>query len=88
MKIDPVPPYIWPEARVLQGLDEYSSPVAFERILKAGDCFFGILSGLDQSGVAWLESFCAVEKAIYCRLVVTVYLACPKFKLIYQPDLF
>jgi hypothetical protein len=84
MTIDPIPPYIWPEARVLQGLDEYSSPVAFESILKSGDCFFGILSGLDQSGMDWLESFCALEKAICCRLVVTVYPACPTSQIVLQ----
>lgn len=75
--LDPQSPFVWPDNRVLQGICQYAHPVAFQAVAANAKAVFGIVSNLDEHGVAWLTTVLSSVSDIKCRLVVAVYPACP-----------
>lgn len=67
--LDPLPPFVFPDSRILAGSHEYRTAVPFEHLLDKAAGIVGVVSGLDRSGAAWLTQHLA-ERHVTCRLIV------------------
>ncbi len=74
--IDPTPPFIWPDARVLDGSGHYRHATPLQTLFERARGVGGIVSGIDEIGARWLTELVR-ERNLSCRLILTVWPACP-----------
>ncbi len=74
--ITPVPPFLWPEPRILEGMADYQDQPPFDNLALSSSSMFGIISGLTVQGINVLESWLAQNEDLNVRLIVTVYPTC------------
>ena len=74
--ITPVPPFMWPEPRVLEGMADYQELPPYDNLAVSSSSMFGIISGLTVQGINVLESWLAQNEDLNVRLIVTVYPTC------------
>lgn len=72
--------YIWPDARHL--IDNVSYPVlpVFRSAISGAKGLFGVVSGLHNAGIDFLEECVSNEDALALRLIVAVWPACPTIR--------
>jgi hypothetical protein len=76
LPLDPVPPFVFPDSRILAGSHAYPTYVPFEKLMQTAAGVVGVVSGLDRHGANWLIQFLADSHAT-CRLIAVLYPACP-----------
>jgi hypothetical protein len=81
-RINPLPPFIWPETRILAGHVAYENQVPFNSVLNEGGTLFGVIYDLDQDGLAWLETQLSSHKLFRCKLILALYPACATEQLV------
>lgn len=74
--IEPEPPFLWPEPRVLVGHCCYPPPTPYVSVLRRTKELFGVTGDLEQSGVELLEDLLSDPETGIVRLIVAVYPAC------------
>jgi len=77
MKINPIPPFLWPESRIFAEIANYETPVPIEQHLRKAKVVLGVVTDVTGEGVEWLETV-LLRPASYsvCKLIVAVYGAC------------
>jgi hypothetical protein len=75
-KIDPIPPFIWPEPRITIGQASYAHPVPFYSLFNCAESFFGIIYDLDHAGINLLGNVLREKENLKCTLIVVLYPAC------------
>lgn len=75
--LKPSVPFVWPEPRVMKGLLYYGDPVPFQSLAEQSGSLFGIVYGIDEDAVQWLEELMKKNKLLRCKLIVAVNPACP-----------
>ena len=76
LTLDPVPPFAWPEPRVLSGSHTYESAVPCDSVLSRARSLAGVVSGVDLKGARWFEKLVRTSD-LRSRVVIVVYPACP-----------
>lgn len=79
MKFDnliPLIPFIWPEARVLEGLSVYQHGVPFHELVIQSKGIFGVVSCIDEQGINWLKHIIENREDVNIKLVLALYGAC------------
>ncbi len=61
-KYNPIPPFLWPEPRILEGLREYEHLPPFKSIFANATSFCGVICDLDAEGVKWLSDLMLNEQ--------------------------
>src|SRR6266404_3210638 len=84
MTLKPVPPFVWPEARVITGVRMYERHPPWENLALTATALIGIGSALTACGIELLESWLAQNSGLSVRLIVVVYPACAT----HQSDLY
>ncbi|MDD3893609.1 MAG: hypothetical protein PHU36_01105 [Syntrophomonadaceae bacterium] len=74
--LKPSVPFVWPEPRVMKGMLYYEDPVPFQSLAEKSGSLFGIVYGIDENGVQWLEKLLQKNEHLCCKLIVAVYPAC------------
>lgn len=74
--LQPEPPFLWPEPRVLVGHHTYLNRTAVEQLCASAEAMFGLVTALTESGIALLESTFDSNPSLRCRLVISVYPTC------------
>ncbi|HPD15635.1 MAG TPA: hypothetical protein PLE19_11825 [Planctomycetota bacterium] len=70
-------PFIWPEPRVHAGIARYETMPPFEHLLAEADLISGVLVGLAEKTVEWLDALMHQGRPRKVSLVLVVYPACP-----------
>ncbi len=76
LTLDPIPPFVWPDPRVLSGSHAYAGSVPFDSLLNRAKALAGVVSGVDLDGARWLAHVVS-RGNLRCRLVTVLYAACP-----------
>ncbi len=76
LSLQPEPPFLWPDPRVLEGLHTYPGGTAVEQLCTSAEAMFGVVTALTGSGIDLLESVFESNPSLRCRLVVSVYPTC------------
>lgn len=74
--LKPSVPFVWPEPRVMNGMLNYEHTVPFQSLAEKSNSMFGIVYGIDENGVQWLEELIQKNDLLRCKLIVAVYPAC------------
>jgi len=74
--VDPIPPFIWPEPRIITGQASYAHPVPFYSLFECAESFFGIIYDLDHAGINLLGNILREKENLKCTLIVVLYPAC------------
>jgi hypothetical protein len=74
--LDPTPPFVWPDPRVLAGSHEYQHATPIQPLLERARAVAGIVSGVDATGARWLAELIRT-RSLGCRLIFNVWPACP-----------
>jgi hypothetical protein len=74
--LQPEPPFVWPEPRVVNQSCSYENEPAFEAVARASDSVFGVVSALGGKGLEVLESWLKGNANFQARLIVAVYPTC------------
>ena len=70
-------PYVWPSAAELMEQVHNSPAVPFDHALENTASILGIVSGIDERGVTYLETFLKQRSEHVVRIILAVYAACP-----------
>ena len=76
-RIRAIPPFIWPESRVLNGMARYTDMPPIQEYLVEADLISGVLVGTDDSTIDWLREVLRCEAECHICLVIVLYPACP-----------
>jgi hypothetical protein len=74
--LNPQPPFVWPEPRVLEQMCTYEHQPPFGELVLTSNSLFGIVSDLRTQGVDLLENWLARNPNLKTRLIAMVYPAC------------
>lgn len=74
--LNPQPPFVWPEPRVLADVCSYERRPPFSELAGTSRSVFGIVSAITAEGVEFLESLLRQSSALKADLIVMVYPAC------------
>jgi len=74
--LNPAPPFVWPDPRVLSGSHTYGAQGPLGPVAARARTLLGVVSDLDATGVAWLTAQLEHQPALRVRLVGIVYPAC------------
>ena len=75
--LDPEPPFVWPEPRVLAAMTEYGRRPPYERLALEARSAFGIVLAPTSNGVEAIESWLQSNPALRLSFVFVVYPTCP-----------
>ena len=75
--LSPFPPFIWPDARVLQGHGVYSAAPPHLASIADGDLIGGLLVGVSEATIAWVQEWWKREGPRKMKLVVVAWPAGP-----------
>ena len=70
-------PYVWPSATELMEQVRNSPTIPFDHALENTASIIGIVSGIEERGVTWLEAFLKQKPELVARIILAVYAACP-----------
>ena len=77
MRLNPVPPFVWPEARIFTKQAEYESQVPLQQLMARADGILAVVSDIDRCGARWLHQTLKRETDVaQCRIIVVLYAAC------------
>lgn len=79
--LNPVPPFVWPEPRIITEQLSYGHHVPFYPLLDEAEIIFGIVYDLQKDGIDWLNNILQDKKNLKCKLIVVLYPACLTTKL-------
>ncbi len=71
------PPYVWPEPRFLAGQAEYTAHPPFESVVRTADLVAGVLVGVAEKTIRWLQTLVALPGPRRISLVVVLFPAGP-----------
>jgi hypothetical protein len=71
------PTFIWPESRVHVGLAAYSENPPGRQLFKDADLISGLLVGVDDGTIKWLDELLSSAAEIHIHLVLVLFAACP-----------
>jgi hypothetical protein len=71
----PVPPFVWPEPRVIEGVREYAD-LPLTDLARGSRGLFGTVSGPTSRGIAVLRAWLDANPRLTANLIVAVYPAC------------
>ena len=74
--LNPQPPFVWPEPRVLSEMCTYEHQPPFGEVVLNARFMFGIASALTTRGIDTLKTWMDTNKNLKVSLIVTVYPAC------------
>jgi hypothetical protein len=74
--LNPQPPFIWPEPRVLEGICTYAHQPPLNELALTSKALFGIVSALTVRGVELLQSWLDHHPDLQAKLIVVVYPTC------------
>lgn len=74
--LNPQPPFVWPEPRVLADVCSYERRPPFSELAGTSRSVFGIVSAITAEGVEFLESLLRQSSDLKADLIVMVYPAC------------
>ena len=74
--LNPQPPFVWPEPRVLEGTDTYEYQPPFDELGLTASSAFGIVSAITVRGIQVIETWLEKNLDLHISLIVTVYPAC------------
>lgn len=75
-KLDPRPPYVWPEPRVLESTHAYEYEPPYDELARAARGICGITSAVTSLGIETLERWMRNNPELQVRLIVAVYPTC------------
>ena len=70
-------PYVWPSAAELIEQVRNSPTIPFDHALENTASILGIVSGIDERGVTYLETFLKQRSELVVKIILAVYAACP-----------
>lgn len=76
LTLDPVPPFVWPDSRVLSGSHAYAGAVPYDSVLSRASGVAGVVSGINLEGARWFARLVAA-KNLPSRVVIVLFPACP-----------
>lgn len=71
------PPFIWPEPRCLAGHTAYETHPPFEAIVAAADLIAGVLVGVGDKTIEWIQALLTIPGPRRISLVILVFPAGP-----------
>jgi hypothetical protein len=74
--LNPEPPFVWPEPRVIEEISTYQSQPPFEELAVESQSLFGMVSVLTGRGVDVLKTWLDRDPSFKASLIVTVYPTC------------
>jgi hypothetical protein len=74
--LNPLPPFVWPEPRVLVEMCTYENQPPFSELAEKAHFLFGILSALTIQGIDILKTWMESNKDLKVSLIVMVYPTC------------
>lgn len=74
--LSPQPPFIWPDARIIEGVATYEHLPPFDELVAASQSMFGMISAITASGVDILNAWLARDADFKARLIINVYPTC------------
>lgn len=74
--ITPTPPFVWPDARVIDGSAAYAHESPLATALADATGLIGVLSDPTLAGVEWLARLLSDSAGLACRLLVSLYPTC------------
>ena len=77
MVLAAAPPLVWPEPRCLAGQADYATHPPFEPAVSTADLVAGVLVGVADKTIQWLQALVALPGARQISLVVVVFPAGP-----------
>jgi hypothetical protein len=72
----PAVPFVWPEARILEGIAAYRYEVPFHELAMQSKGIFGVVSCINERGVDWFRYLVDSNEELDIRIVLAVYGAC------------
>ena len=70
-------PYVWPSVDELMEQARNGPAFPFDHALENMASILGIVSGIDDRGVTWLEAFLKQRSELVVRIILAVYAGCP-----------
>ncbi|MBU2055532.1 MAG: hypothetical protein KJ936_08400 [Proteobacteria bacterium] len=74
--LNPLPPFVWPEPRVLVEMCTYENQPPFSELAEKAHFLFGIVSALTIQGIDVLKTWMESNKDLKVSLIVMVYPTC------------
>lgn len=74
--LNPQPPFVWPEPRVIENIRVYERQPPYEELALTSLSMFGLLSAITERGVDLLNTWFERNPELQVRLIVMVYPAC------------
>ena len=74
--LSPQPPFLWPDARIIEGIATYEHHPPFDELIRASQSMFGMVSAITTDGVSILKAWLARDLNFKARLIITVYPTC------------
>jgi len=74
--LNPLPPFVWTDPRVLKGELCYQDATPFESFVPNATSIFGIVHGIDHSGVEWLAQAFRRASELRGRILLVVSAGC------------
>jgi hypothetical protein len=74
--LNPSAPFVWPDARAVQGMATYTSQPPFGELALQAKSAFGIVTGLTVTGVKVIESWLQSSPDLRLRILIAVYPTC------------
>lgn len=71
-----VPPFVWPDPRILSGQWSCRHP-SLEPLAYSAQILYGVVSNVNADGVNWLERLMEGNSSLKCSLLLALYPACP-----------
>jgi hypothetical protein len=75
--LTPNAPYIWPDNRVFKRQATYATAPPFEQLLADADLISGVLVGVDDFTIGWLQNLLSLELARNIHLIIILNSAGP-----------
>ncbi len=75
-KLNPSPPYFWPDLRVVMEQLEYAWPVPFQSCIEEAKSVAGLVSPIDHEGCEWLRTMIEAKRDRDWNIILAVYGGC------------